>query len=63
MQSLNAFEKSQIEAAKTITAAQLHAAKDLHAAHFSGNVNPEILAAIIQALATNHAVIAASSNR
>ena len=61
MHILTAHETTQLDKAKQITAAQVQAAKEIHLIHFRGNDNPEVLAAIIQAVATTFAAVAANS--
>lgn len=43
------------EMARAITEKQLAIAKELQTMHFNGQNSPELLAAIIQAVATNYA--------
>jgi hypothetical protein len=53
----------RIVAADEITAEQLVRAKELYERHFGGD-NPPVMAAIIQALATNYlAVVLADGNK
>lgn len=63
MHTLSANEKSQLEAAQEITAKQLRIAVELHNKHFSGSNSTEVLAAIIQAVATNYAAAVAAAHR
>ncbi|WP_338678945.1 hypothetical protein OPV09_17600 [Janthinobacterium sp. TB1-E2] len=63
MHTLSVVEKSQLEAATEITAKQLKIAVDLHNRQFPGINNSEVLAAIIQALATNFAAAVAADHK
>ncbi len=63
MHSLNAYEMSQVEAAKNITAAQILAARELFEANFNGNPSADTIISLVQAIATNHAAIVANINK
>ncbi len=53
--NLNVVQKGRMELAKQETIAQVEIAKALYQANFAGSQSNEILAALIQAVATNYA--------
>ena len=61
--SMDDVVQARIDKAVSVTSKQIDAAKKLYSVQFAGETNPAVLAAIIQAVATNYATVVSVSER